>query len=92
MPFKSGDSLSAGEQSVSASASDAAPSERAEGSIASVGNLFGSPGSGCLCSLDIYQTSVMRMLRNSCQNMMTLGPWTPQFRNSSLTIFLDMRF
>ena len=46
MPFKSGDSLSAGEQSVSASASDAAPSERAEGSIASVGNLFGSPGSG----------------------------------------------
>ena len=46
MPFKSGDSLSAGEQSVSASASDAAPSERAEGALTSVDNLFGRPDSG----------------------------------------------
>ena len=41
-PFRSGDSFSAGERSDSASASNAAPSERAEGSVIDDANLFGT--------------------------------------------------
>lgn len=45
-PFRSGDSLSAGGQSVNASASDAAPSEKADRSVMSDANLFGRSDSG----------------------------------------------